>query len=278
MIPYIEDFYSPEEANALFDFIRELPYVRPRNLRNKTSFLRRLSFPGYSPPLSYSTNQQHHTAGYDVAGLVDDAPAEYKELAARLTAYAGKTINYLSTIGYLTDDRMNFHQHAEDQKLEDQTVYVVSFGAVHPVAIRSGYTGPKRNGKKGTEFIPDGKDDYVIHPKHGSLYVLPSSFNAPGSGDEHQHAVLEGGDYSFGGLRISINCKHIPPGLSPEDMRKACSRPAGRSQSQDAGLLMNTCTGLSSSCTHPHTHNTMYEGSKAILFWLSRKWRGDVIR
>jgi hypothetical protein len=220
MIPYIEDVYSPEAAMSLFDYIRMQPHVRPRNARNKTSFLRRLSYPGYSPPLI--RNSPNHKAGYDVAGLVDDAPDEYKQLAARITEYAASVslptpINYLSTIGYLSEDCMNFHQHAEDQKRGDQTVYVLSLGATHPVAIRSGVTMPGI-GRKPPKFMPDGKDDYILYPKHGSLYVLPDSFNRPGSGDEHQHAVLEGTDYSFSGLRISINCKHVPPGLSPEVM------------------------------------------------------------
>jgi len=245
MIPYIEHFYSPEEADALFEYIRVLPYVRPSNARNKTSRLRRLSFPGYSPPLSHR-NSPNHEAGYDVRGIIEDAPEEYKELSARFTAYAASVqlptpINYLSTIGYLSDDRMNFHQHHEDQKREDQTVYLLSLGAMHPISIRSGYTVPGV-GRKHPKFTPDRKDDYVIYPAHGSLYVLPDSFNRPGSGDEHQHAVLESTDSSFDGLRISVNCKHIPPGLSPEEMKRACSRPAGRSQSQDSNLLMNPKT------------------------------------
>jgi hypothetical protein len=231
MIPYIENFYSPEEADALFAFIKTLPSVRPVNARNKSSHLRRLSYPGYSPPLSH--RHVNHQAGYDTRGIIEDAPDEYKMCAAHLSTYAGKPVNYLSTIGYLMNDHMNFHQHAEDQKREDQTVYVLSLGAMHPVAIRSGAT-------VGKKFIPDGENYFVLHPTHGSLYVLPDSFNRPGSGNEHQHAVLEGYDDSYGGLRISINCKHIPPGLSPEEMKKACSRPAGRSQSQDAGLLMHS--------------------------------------
>ncbi len=228
MIPYEENFYSQADADELFEFIKGQPFVRPDNKRNKTSRLRRLSFPGYSPPLP----GMKHQAGYDVSGSVDQAPELYKRLAEAITAYQASQglptpCNYLSTIGYLPYDHMNFHQHREDKKREDQTVYVLSLGAVHPVAIRSGYTGPKRNGKRGTEFIPDCKDDYVIYPKHGSLYVLPDSFNRPGSGNEHQHAVLEGDDYSYNGLRIGINCKHIPAGLSEEEMREACSRPAG---------------------------------------------------
>jgi hypothetical protein len=205
MIPYIEEFYSLDEADQLFDFIRTQPHVRPRNKRNNKSFLRRLSFPGYSPPLT-----GHHTASrYGMAGSLEDAPQPYKDLAARLTAYAGKEMNYLSTIGYLTDDHMNFHQHREDKVREDQSVYVLSLGAVHPVAIRPlGCTDRSRY--------------EIFYPAHGSLYVLPSEYNRT-----HEHAVLEGTDRSHAGMRIGINCKHISAGLSPDEMRKACSRPAG---------------------------------------------------
>lgn len=192
MIPYEPDFYSQEEADELFEFIKTLPFVRPDNKRNRTSRLRRLSFPGYSPPLS----GHHRSSRYSVSGTVDDAPEPYKRLADAITAYQvsqglPNPCNYLSTIGYLTDDHMNFHQHREDKKWEDQTVYVLSLGAVHPVAIR-------------TLGCTDKSQYEVIHPKHGSLYVLPSSYNLT-----HEHAVLEGIDYSYGGLRIGINCKHI---------------------------------------------------------------------
>jgi hypothetical protein len=222
---YIPDFYTQPDANALLDFIRGLPSVRPINARNSKSHLRRLSYPGYSPsPDAYRTEMRRE----NMRGTLLDAPQLYQELSSRLTAYAGKDVNYLSTIGYLPDDHMNFHQHAEDMKREDQTVYVLSLGAAHPVAIRYGAT-------VGKKFVPDGRQE-IIHPAHGSLYVLPSAFNCPGSGSEAQHAVLEGNDHSHNGLRISINCKHIPPGLSPEEMEKACSRPAGRSNSQSGSL------------------------------------------
>jgi hypothetical protein len=210
MIPYEENFYSQADADELFEFVKGQPFVRPDNKRNKTSRLRRLSFPGYSPPLP----GMKHQAGYDLSGSIDQAPELYKRLADAITAYQvsqglPNPCNYLSTIGYLTDDHMNFHQHREDKKREDQTVYVLSLGAVHPVVIRP----------LGCE---DKSQSEIIYPKHGSLYVLPSSYNLT-----HEHAVLEGNDYSYGGLRIGINCKHIPAGLSPDEMLKACSRPAG---------------------------------------------------
>jgi Domain of unknown function (DUF4326) len=224
---YIADFYSQPRADALLEFIRSLPSVRPRNARNAKSSLRRLSFPGYAPSAdAYPTEMQRENMG----GTVVDAPPLYQKLSADLTAYGGKEQNYLSTIGYLPDDHMGFHQHAEDMVREDQTVLVLSLGAVHPVAIRYGAT-------VGKKFVPDGRQE-IIHPAHGSLYVLPSAFNSPGSGGEAQHAVLDGNDWSHGGLRVSINCKHIPAGLTPEEFDKACSRPAGRSNSQSGSLFV----------------------------------------
>jgi DNA adenine methylase len=233
MIPYEENFYSQADADELFEFIKGQPFVRPDNKRNKTSRLRRLSFPGYSPPLP----GMKHQAGYDVAGSMDQAPELYKRLADAITAYQlsqglANPCTCLSTIGYLPDDHMNFHQHREDKKREDQTVYVISLGAVHPVAIR-----------------PLGCEDKsqweIIYPKHGSLYVLPSSYNLT-----HEHAVLEGNDYSYGGLRIGINCKHIPAGLSPHEMLKACSRPAGAPQDKKPkpGAWVHPTLGLKVWC------------------------------
>jgi hypothetical protein len=193
MIPYIPNFYTQDKADELFEFIKGQPFVRPANKRNSTSRLRRLSFPGYSPPL----RGHHRSSEYSVSGSLDDAPELYKELASCIGAYANSQslptpINYLSTIGYLADDHMNFHQHREDKAREDQTVYVLSLGAVHPVAIR----------EVGCE---DESRWEIIYPAHGSLYVLPSSYNTT-----HEHAVLEGDDGSHNGLRIAINMKHIP--------------------------------------------------------------------
>jgi len=194
MIPYIENFYTQQEADEFFEFIKTQPFVRPPNPRNKTYRLKRLSFPGYSPPQSPSRAGRlfKSPSNYDVSRPAEDAPESYRKFAAKLSAYAGKEINYMSTIGYLPDDHMDFHQHEEDKKREDQTVWVLSLGAVHPVAVR-----PKG--------VKDKSQWEIIHPKHGSLYVLPSEYNLT-----HEHAVLYGNDYSYGGLRLAINTKHIP--------------------------------------------------------------------
>ena len=197
MIPYIPDFYTQQEADELFEFIKAQPFVRPPNPRNKTYRLKRLSFPGYSPPIVGRHQASFkRPSNYDVSRTIEDAPELYKRFAAKLSAFAGMKINYLSTMGYLTDDHMDFHQHEEDKKREDQTVWVLSLGAVHPVAVR-----PKG--------VKDKSQWEIIHPAHGSLYILPSEYNRT-----HEHAVLEGNDYSYGGLRLAINTKHIPP-ISP---------------------------------------------------------------
>jgi hypothetical protein len=198
MIPYIENFYTKQEADELFEFIKAQPFVRPPNPRNKTYRLRRLSFPGYSPPIppTRAARKFKPPSNYDVSRSVAEAPELYKKFAKRLSEYAGREINYMSTMGYLTDDHMDFHQHEEDKGREDQTVWVLSLGAVHPVAVR-----PKG--------VKDKSQWEIIHPAHGSLYILPSEYNLT-----HEHAVLEGTDYSYSGLRIAINTKHIPP-ISP---------------------------------------------------------------
>jgi hypothetical protein len=235
MIPYVEDFLTKDFSDGILEFTRTQPRVRPLTVPWGQP-KRRLSFPGYGPVLE---GFKHQASEYGESTDIDTAPPLYRELASRITEYAAATgmpspINYLSTIGYLTDDHFLTHQHKEDRKLTDATVYVVSFGSVHPLAIRSGATpilGYTKKGKpKYGKFVPDDKDDYIIHPKHGSLYVLPSSFNQPGSGNEHEHAVLEGTDYSFGGLRIAINCKHIPAGLPPEDTKKASGHAVNHSK------------------------------------------------
>jgi len=203
MIPYMEDFYSQQEANEFFEFIKAQPFVRPPNPRNKTCRLRRLSFPGYAPFMPGSRTGRRlfkRPSNYDVSRSVAEAPELYRIFAARLGKYAGREINYLSTMGYLTDDHMDFHQHDEDKGREDQSVWVLSLGAVHPVAIRP----------KGCK---DKSQWEIIHPAHGSLYVLPSSYNLT-----HEHAVLDGTDYSYGGLRIAINTKHIPVPVPDEKL------------------------------------------------------------
>jgi len=231
---YIPDFYTRQDADELFEFIRAQPFVRPVNKMSGRikSKIRRLSFPGYCPD----------PAEYQAGNAAMDAPPLYQKLSANLTEQAGRLVNYSSGIGYQPDDWMHAHIHDEDRRRGpgNQAVWVISLGAVHPVKTTSGETTDvtsKKTGKLKKEFVPDGGSE-TIFPGHGSLYVLPSSWNEVGSGNEHQHEVLPGTDHSYGGLRISVNTKHIPLGLSPEEFDIACSRPAGRTNAHSSELFI----------------------------------------
>jgi alkylated DNA repair dioxygenase AlkB len=187
MIPYVSDFYSKEEADALFEFCKAMKHVRKKNPRGSALY-RRVSYPGYSVE-----NEYRRAGGYDTEEW-KDAPPEYLALAARLSAFAGKDINYMSTIGYENElDHIGWHQHKEDWNRTDQTVWVLSLGVERLVGLR------KKDEKNKDKW-------HCFYPAHGSLYVLPSSFNRT-----HEHAVLD--DPNPCGLRIGINCKHLPPAL-----------------------------------------------------------------
>ena len=234
---YTPDFMSQRAATELMEFIRGLESVRPLNKRDGgKSYLRRISYPGYAP----SAEDYRAAARVDHAGTLMTAPGPYQDLSSNLTAFAGgnEIVNYASTIAYLPDDYMAFHQHHEDTKRENQKVWVLSLGSVHPINIRWGATVKSINPKTGklqNKFVPNGRTA-VFQPSHGSLYTLPTCFNLPGSGGEAEHSVLPGDDWSFNGLRVSINCKHIPDGLTEADFNEAASRPAGRSNSQSGSL------------------------------------------
>jgi hypothetical protein len=187
MIPYVEDFLTLTEADYLQQFVLTLTPVRPRNPRNQKSFIRKVSYGCYSVLPESRTGMTVHGGG---AGWLATAPDEIKLLAARLTEYAETEINYLSLLGYEDErDHIGWHNHREDLKLKNQTVWVVSLGDVRTLTTRP--TGSK-----------DKSTWEELQPAHGSLYVLPHEYNRT-----HEHAVLDSKD--FCGLRISINCKHI---------------------------------------------------------------------
>lgn len=208
MIPYIENFLTEYEADELFEALLALGGKREKNKRNNISYLRRISYPGWSPELDHRPAAQYTTVPYDTA------PDFIKVLADKLTAFAGKEIRYLSAVGYENEkDHMNWHQHKEDKRprhCEDMTVWVVNLGEVRTIGIRT----VGSNDKSQYEYL---------RPKHGSLYILPSSYNIT-----HEHAVLE--DEFPCGLRISINCKHIPP-QTPSPSGK---KPAKKSRDKDS--------------------------------------------
>jgi hypothetical protein len=187
MIPYVENFLTLTEADYLQQFVLTLTPVRPHNPRNQKVFIRKVSYGCYSVLPESRTGMTVHGGG---AGWLATAPDEIKSLATRLTEYAGTEINYLSLLGYEDEhDHIGWHNHREDLKLKNQTVWVVSLGDVRTLTTRP--TGSK-----------DKSTWEELRPAHGSLYVLPHEYNRT-----HEHAVRDSKD--FCGLRISINCKHI---------------------------------------------------------------------
>jgi hypothetical protein len=187
MIPYIENFFTQADADKLLEVCKAQPATRPRNARNKTVFIRKVSYGCYSVLPKSRTGMTVHGGG---ANYLDAAPYEITSLQAKLSAYAGKEINYLSILGYENEkDHIGWHQHREDNMLQDQSVWVISLGQIRQLALRP----------KGSK---DRSEYEYLYPAHGSLYVLPSSFNRT-----HEHAVLDR-DFPCS-LRISINCKHI---------------------------------------------------------------------
>ena len=116
------------EADSLLEFVLLLTLVRPRNPRNQKAFIRNASYGCYSVLPTSRTGMTVHGGR---AGWLAAAPDEIKSLAARITEYAGTGINYLSLLGYEDErDHIGWHNHREDLKLKNQTVWVVSLGDV----------------------------------------------------------------------------------------------------------------------------------------------------
>jgi hypothetical protein len=165
-VPYVPDFLTKAEADALFAFCQTLPHERQRNPRNST-FYRRVRYPNWGFPFA-------------------DTPPEIKALVEKISAYAGKPIKRIGVGGYENEhDGMNFHQHRKDRDafVADQSVYVLSLGAEREIGIRE--VGETGNGE-------------TFWAAHGSLYVLPHEYNTT-----HEHAVLE--SVKPCGLRIRID-------------------------------------------------------------------------
>jgi alkylated DNA repair dioxygenase AlkB len=140
---------------------------------------------------------------YQVGGQVfplKDAPEAIQKLGAKLTAFAGKEINYWSVVRYRDgNDYMKMHQHKTDKDgREDMSVWIVSTGAERPFKYREGTSSPEGY------FLPKpGGVIKKIIAEQGSLIVLPSSYN-----DAHGHEVPK--CKKVKGVRYAVNCKHIP--------------------------------------------------------------------
>jgi alkylated DNA repair dioxygenase AlkB len=204
-IPYVKGFLDVREADDLFNFFRAMSVTPEPNKRNPTGPpVRILKYGTYvREPLSRTK------AVYGPVLDFANVPEAMLSPLAKLSAYAGRTINYASVLGYRDErDHINFHQHPEDRVETDMSVYVLSLGHDRDLVLRP--VGCK------------DKDQYVtIVPEHGSLYVLPSGYNVT-----HEHAIPDS-KYPCG-LRISINCKcEAPPDPKNRKVVKPFVRESG---------------------------------------------------
>lgn len=227
---YDKDFLSKEEADALLSVAQSLPRERPLNKQSGfKNRLRRLQMPCYSATPNWRGSENEKTNQWMMP--LDEAPAEVKSLAEKLSKLAGKPVNYFSFVGYENEkDHINWHQHGED-KCRDARVFIISLGEVRTFGLRNlcdecrvcddcneqmcaGVTQPscakckQAHKHRRTCTACKNKSKWtLLQPEHGSLITLPDSYN-----NTHEHAVLD--DKGPKGLRISINTKHI----SPEDI------------------------------------------------------------
>ncbi len=222
---YDKGFLSKEEADALFALAQSLPRERPLNrLSGFKNHLRRLQMPCYSATPNFRGSENEKTNQWMMP--LDEAPAEVKSLAEKLSKLAGKPVNYFSFVGYENEkDHIDWHQHGED-KCRDARVLIISLGEVRTFGIRKlcdecrvcddcnkkmcgGEAQPSctkcrevHKHRKTCKACKDKSKWTLLQPEHGSLITLPDSYN-----NTHEHAVLD--DKGPKGFRVSINTKHI---------------------------------------------------------------------
>ena len=115
----------------------------------------------------------------------ENTPAVLLALQQKLTARLGRSINYLSVIRYADETvSIDWHKHSEDNGI-DTPVLIVSTGAPRPFHLR---------------LQKDHNQKWEQVAEHGSLIILPASFN-----DTHHHAILK--EKQPCGVRISVNTK-----------------------------------------------------------------------
>jgi hypothetical protein len=186
-ITFVKDFYSKEEADSVEEFMKSQPHARPPNPRRlKTGVLRHYGFPAYA-------DAKCSRDGKRQINPLEAMPPTYREIVRRIEAYAGKPAGYLNRIGahgYATpNDGMNYHRHKQVRDQSDQSVFVFSVGTPgHIIGIRK---------------LGDTNKDNEEHfyASHGSLYILPHSYNTT-----HEHAVLR--DSLCPGMQIGFDCRH----------------------------------------------------------------------
>jgi len=231
---YEPNFLTKAEADALFEMAKAQPRYRPIIKRS-----------GYLLRRCASTCWSVRDRNDDSIGMVPlvEAPPEILPLQRKLSALAGKEVNYFSLQAYENErDHIGWHQHRED-KCRDARVFIISLGERRSFGVdklcpecllcdacnqrRCHPDGPPcsnyakcKAAKKHRNTCAVRKSTRTLFlPGHGSLIALTSEAN-----DWYEHAVLDDNDPK--GLRISINTKCIPPedaaeGYVPRELRIA---------------------------------------------------------
>lgn len=229
---YEQQFLSKGEADALFEMAKAQPRVRPIIKRS-----------GYHLRRCASTCWSARVRNDDSVGMVplEDAPPEIISLQRKLSALAGKEVNYFSLQAYENErDHIGWHQHRED-KCRDARVFIISLGECRSFGVDklcpecllcdacnqrrchpdgppcSNYSQCQAAKKHRKTCAVRKREKTILLPEHGSLIFLTSEAN-----DWYEHAILD--DKQPKGLRISINTKCIPPedagaGYVPRELR-----------------------------------------------------------
>lgn len=193
---YDQNFLSQNEADALFNRFVNWDFCVRHNDRNPSQIIKRKGIGFVSDvnhPQALATYSRRNGAylGIEEDGCVgyvvpfdDQTPDEVKRLRDKLSAKIDRDVNYISVQLYPDGTSgINWHRHAEDDGI-DTPVLIISTGEQRDFHVRE-------------------RADYSKHwnrsAQHGSLIVLPASFN-----DTHHHAILP--DKSKR-PRISINTK-----------------------------------------------------------------------
>jgi 2-oxoglutarate-Fe(II)-dependent oxygenase superfamily protein/uncharacterized protein DUF4326 len=203
---YTPNFLTPKEADDFFSFFNDWHYCDYKIVKSGLILKRKnVAFAGDPNHTQVRGSKESgvtfgametESADDDCGGNVlpsdENTPAVLRSLQKKLTAklrtmvgYEQRTVNYLSVIRYSDQTvGIDWHKHSEDNGV-DTPVLIVSVGAVRPFHLR---------------LRKDHSQKWEQDAGHGSLIVLPASFN-----DTHQHAILK--EKRPCGVRISVNSK-----------------------------------------------------------------------
>ena len=103
---YDANFLTKQEADELFEFVKQFPRVRPQNPFNSSLFLRRTSVAHWNdygvsaPSMRENQTTERKSTKEKEYPTMDAAPRQIKQIAIKLSLLATKPVNYISILGY----------------------------------------------------------------------------------------------------------------------------------------------------------------------------------